>query len=57
MRIGLGVTKAADLQALFGLGCDFGQGSLLGLPMPQERFLSLLRQRAATQRGSGNAAA
>jgi EAL domain-containing protein (putative c-di-GMP-specific phosphodiesterase class I) len=39
------------------MGCDFGQGSLLGLPMPEERFLSLLRQRAATQRGSRSAAA
>jgi EAL domain-containing protein (putative c-di-GMP-specific phosphodiesterase class I) len=55
--LGLGVTKAADLRALSSMGCDFGQGSLLGLPMPEERFLSLLRQRAATQRGSGSAAA
>jgi EAL domain-containing protein (putative c-di-GMP-specific phosphodiesterase class I) len=55
--LGLGVTKAADLQALLNMGCDFGQGSLLGLPMPEERFLSLLRQRAATQRGSRSAAA
>jgi EAL domain-containing protein (putative c-di-GMP-specific phosphodiesterase class I) len=57
MAVGLGVTKAAELQALISMGCDFGQGSLLGLPMPEERFLSLLRQRAATQRGSGSAAA
>jgi len=27
------------------MGCDYGQGFLLGQPMPEERFLSLLRQR------------
>jgi sensor c-di-GMP phosphodiesterase-like protein len=32
------------------MGCDYGQGFLLGQPMPEERFLSLLRQRAG---GSG----
>jgi EAL domain-containing protein (putative c-di-GMP-specific phosphodiesterase class I) len=28
------------------MGCDYGQGFLLGQPMPEDRFLSLLRQRA-----------
>lgn len=55
--LGHGVAKAADLLALRNMGCDFGQGPLLGEPMPEERFLSLLRQRAATQRAPGDEAA
>lgn len=43
-----GIAKAADLLALLSLGCDFGQGPLLGQPMVEDRFVSLLRQRAAT---------
>jgi EAL domain-containing protein (putative c-di-GMP-specific phosphodiesterase class I) len=41
-----GIENAADLQALMVMGCDFGQGVLIAPPMPQERFLDLLRQRA-----------
>ena len=40
-----GIESAADLQALMIMGCDFGQGVLIAPPMPQERFLELLRQR------------
>lgn len=40
-----GIETAVDLQALVVMGCDFGQGALIAPPMPQERFLSLLRQR------------
>jgi len=47
--VAVGIEKAADAVALVSMGCDFGQGYLLGQPMPQERFVSLLRQRAATQ--------
>jgi EAL domain-containing protein (putative c-di-GMP-specific phosphodiesterase class I) len=43
-----GIESAADLQALMVMGCDFGQGVLIAPPMPQERFLDLLRQRAST---------
>jgi EAL domain-containing protein (putative c-di-GMP-specific phosphodiesterase class I) len=40
-----GVEAAIDLQALVVMGCDFGQGALIAPPMPQERFIGLLRQR------------
>jgi len=40
-----GIEAAVDLQALVVMGCDFGQGALIAPPMPQERFLGLLRQR------------
>jgi EAL domain-containing protein (putative c-di-GMP-specific phosphodiesterase class I) len=47
--VAMGIEKAADAVALVSMGCDYGQGFLLGQPMPEERFISLLRQRAATQ--------
>ena len=46
--VAMGIEKAADAIALVSMGCDFGQGFLLGQPMPEERFVSLLRQRATT---------
>ena len=46
VAVAVGVEKAADAVALVSMGCDFGQGFLLGQPMPEERFTSLLRQRA-----------
>ncbi|HWL06612.1 MAG TPA: EAL domain-containing response regulator [Xanthobacteraceae bacterium] len=45
----IGVEKAADALALVSMGCDIGQGHLLGRPMPEERLISLLRQRAENQ--------
>ena len=47
--VAMGIEKAADAIALVSMGCDFGQGFLLGQPMSEERFVSLLRQRAGTQ--------
>jgi EAL domain-containing protein (putative c-di-GMP-specific phosphodiesterase class I) len=47
--VAVGIEKAADAMALVSMGCDFGQGFLLGQPMAEERFISLLRQRAANQ--------
>jgi EAL domain-containing protein (putative c-di-GMP-specific phosphodiesterase class I)/CheY-like chemotaxis protein len=49
VAVAIGIEKAADALALVSMGCDCGQGFLLGQPMPEERFISLLRQRAASQ--------
>ena len=48
IAVAVGIEKASDAVALVSMGCDYGQGFLLGQPMPEERFLSLLRQRAGT---------
>jgi EAL domain-containing protein (putative c-di-GMP-specific phosphodiesterase class I) len=48
VAVGVGVEKAEDVTALLGMGCDLGQGFLLGQPMAEERFLALLKQRAAS---------
>jgi EAL domain-containing protein (putative c-di-GMP-specific phosphodiesterase class I) len=42
---GTGLQKASDVAALVGMNCDFGQGPLMGQPMPKDRFTMLLRQR------------
>jgi EAL domain-containing protein (putative c-di-GMP-specific phosphodiesterase class I) len=49
IAVGIGIEKASDALALVSMGCDYGQGFLLGQPMPEDRFASLLRQRAASQ--------
>jgi EAL domain-containing protein (putative c-di-GMP-specific phosphodiesterase class I) len=49
LAVGVGVEKASDVNALMGMGCDLGQGYLLGQPMAEERFAGLLRQRVASQ--------
>ena len=46
IAVAVGIEKASDAMALVSMGCDYGQGFLLGQPMPEERFISLLRQRA-----------
>jgi EAL domain-containing protein (putative c-di-GMP-specific phosphodiesterase class I) len=49
IAVAIGIEKASDAVALVSMGCDYGQGFLLGQPMPEERFISLLRQRAGSQ--------
>ena len=49
VAVGIGIEKASDALALVSMGCDYGQGFLLGQPMPEDRFMSLLRQRAASR--------
>jgi EAL domain-containing protein (putative c-di-GMP-specific phosphodiesterase class I) len=57
LAVAIGIEKAADALALTSMGCDMGQGFLLGQPMPEERFHSLLRQRKAGQSAKKPAAA
>jgi EAL domain-containing protein (putative c-di-GMP-specific phosphodiesterase class I) len=57
LAVAIGIEKAADAMALTSMGCDLGQGFLLGQPMPEDRFVSLLRQRGAGQRSRPAAAA
>jgi len=49
LAVAIGIEKASDAIALVAMGCDYGQGFLLGQPMPQERFISLLRQRTGAK--------
>jgi EAL domain-containing protein (putative c-di-GMP-specific phosphodiesterase class I) len=48
--VAIDIEKATDALALISMGCDYGQGFLLGQTMPEERLASLLRQRAAGQK-------
>jgi EAL domain-containing protein (putative c-di-GMP-specific phosphodiesterase class I)/FixJ family two-component response regulator len=45
LAVGIGLERAADAVALVRMGCDVGQGFLFGQPMPEERFIALLKQR------------
>jgi EAL domain-containing protein (putative c-di-GMP-specific phosphodiesterase class I)/CheY-like chemotaxis protein len=56
IAVAVGLEKASDAMALVSMGCDYGQGFLLGQPMPEERFISLLRQRSGSQPKLGNGA-
>jgi EAL domain-containing protein (putative c-di-GMP-specific phosphodiesterase class I) len=55
--IATGIEHAGDALALVSMGCDHGQGFLLGQPMPEQHFTSLLRQRVIKGKKSIAAAA
>ena len=57
IAVGIGLEKAADVLALVSMGCDLGQGFLLGQPMPEERFVALLKQRVTVRASAAGAAA
>ena len=44
LAVAIGIEHADDALALVSMGCDYGQ-DLLGQPMPEAHFTSLLRQR------------
>lgn len=50
VTVAVGLEKASEVTALVTMGCDYAQGHLLGRPMPEQRFLSLLRLRASPQK-------
>jgi EAL domain-containing protein (putative c-di-GMP-specific phosphodiesterase class I) len=49
IAVAIGIEKASDVVALISMGCDYGQGFLLGQPMPEARFLTLLKQRSQSR--------
>ncbi len=55
VAVAVGIEKASDAVALVSMGCDYGQGFLLGQPMPDERLISLLRQRAVGRKSQPQA--
>lgn len=52
IAVAVGVEKPADVIALTGMGCDVGQGFLFAQPMAEDRFLTMLRQRAEKRPGA-----
>lgn len=52
VAVAMGIEKATDMMALVSMGCDYGQGFLLGQPMPEDRFVSLLRQRTGRKQAA-----
>jgi EAL domain-containing protein (putative c-di-GMP-specific phosphodiesterase class I) len=57
LAVGIGLEKASDTMALVSMGCDLGQGFLFGQPMPEERFIALLKQRVTVRPAATAAAA
>jgi len=56
IAVAIGIENAGDASALLAMGCDYGQGFLLGQPMPEEHFAALLRQRGVKGKKGKSAA-
>ena len=52
VAIAVGIERGAEVLTLAGMGCNGGQGYLLGQPMPETRFIALLRLRANLPKAS-----
>ena len=57
LAVAMGIEHATDATALMTMGCDYGQGFLLGQPMPESHFAALLKQRGVKGKGRTPAAA
>jgi EAL domain-containing protein (putative c-di-GMP-specific phosphodiesterase class I)/CheY-like chemotaxis protein len=57
LAVGIGLEHASDAMALLSMGCDLGQGFLLGQPMPEERFIGLLKQRVMVRQSEATGTA
>ena len=55
--VAMGIEHATDASALVAMGCDYGQGFLLGQPMPESHFTALLRQRGVKSKNRKTSAA
>jgi EAL domain-containing protein (putative c-di-GMP-specific phosphodiesterase class I) len=45
--VAVGIDQRDDLQTLTQMGCDFGQGMLLGPPLPKDKIIKMIKIRAA----------
>jgi EAL domain-containing protein (putative c-di-GMP-specific phosphodiesterase class I) len=57
IAVATGIEHAGDALALVAMNCDYGQGFLLGQPMPEEHFSALLRQRGVKNKKRKTSAA
>jgi EAL domain-containing protein (putative c-di-GMP-specific phosphodiesterase class I) len=47
--VAVGIDRRQDLDALARMGCDMGQGTLLGPPMAKEKLAGMIRHRSIQQ--------
>jgi EAL domain-containing protein (putative c-di-GMP-specific phosphodiesterase class I)/ActR/RegA family two-component response regulator len=51
LAVAEGLESAADLQAMYRMRCDIGQGFYLARPMPKANLVALLEQRVLQEQG------